>query len=238
MDIMNVIVSTLVIGAIGCVMHFLYGWSRENKVVAVVAATNESVWEHVKIGLTGFLIFMIYDFLQYGEMHNYWIAKGVALAGFVVIVPSVYYAFCHSVPKKWEVPVDIVEFFVNILLAQTMFFAILDGPKLRDWLFYPAFIMLFLVLGAYVMFTWVQPKLGIFRDPESGEYGIDAHKTHKHIKKKKNEVDTSVLGRIEFEETEMKEVKLKEPDVKRRIAAAKRARTIKSIDGMKKTAKK
>ena len=221
MDIMNVIVSTLAIGAVGCVMHFLYGWLHQNKAVAVVAATNESIWEHIKIGLTGFLLFTIYDYLQYGEMHNYWIAKGVALMGFVVIVPSVYYAFCRSVPKKWEVPVDIVEFFVDILLAQMMFFVILEGPKLRDWLFYPAFIMLFLVLGAYVMFTWVQPRLGIFQDPINGKYGVDAYQKSNHAKKHE---------RAKITKAKVKQAK---KVVNKRVEAAKKVRVVKSIDGMK-----
>ena len=235
MDISVVGISTLVVFAIGCIMHFAYAWSHENKFVAVFAATNESVWEHVKIGLTGLFLLTLYDFFQYGDMHNYWIAKGFALMSFVIIVPSVFYAFWKSVPKKLEIVVDVIEFFVDIFFTQIIFFAILNGPKLQEWLFYPAFIFLFLVLGAYVMFTWVQPRVHMFMDVRNGKYGLKAYQKHSHAVRK--EVKKA-------EKAELKKVNEKKAVVEKRIEAARKApavgksvakkRVVKSIDGMKK----
>ena len=264
MDIKAVGISSLIVFAIGCVMHFLYDWCHENRAVAVVAATNESPWEHVKIGLTGFLVWTIVDYFRYGEMHNYWIAKGLSLMAFVILLLSIYYGSRNYVAKKHEVVFNIVCFLLEIVLAQVIFFAILDGPKLKEWLFYPAFICLFLVLGAWVMFTWVQPKVGVFCDPRNKKYGLEAHECHKHgahgkagksgTSVKSGDVKNVGVKNVSVVKNTTKEAApvkksvapVKKDVVEKRIAAAKKApsvgksvakkRVVPSIDGMKKTA--
>ena len=36
-------------GVFGVLLHFLYGWTGENVLVALFSAVNESVWEHMKL---------------------------------------------------------------------------------------------------------------------------------------------------------------------------------------------
>ena len=39
----------LIAAAAGPLLHFAYGWSGENAVVAAFSAVNESTWEHMKL---------------------------------------------------------------------------------------------------------------------------------------------------------------------------------------------
>ncbi len=48
---------TIVIGAIN---HFVYVWTGNNAFVGLLVATNESIWEHIKLALLPmFLIFLV-----------------------------------------------------------------------------------------------------------------------------------------------------------------------------------
>ena len=39
----------LFVSVLGTVLHFLYEWSGENTLAALVSGVNESVWEHMKL---------------------------------------------------------------------------------------------------------------------------------------------------------------------------------------------
>ena len=47
-------VATVLLGSLN---HFIYEWSGENVVAGLLFATNESVWEHIKLALLPMLLF-------------------------------------------------------------------------------------------------------------------------------------------------------------------------------------
>lgn len=218
MDILACGLASFTIVGIGCLMHFLYDICHENKAVAVFAAINESVWEHIKIGLTGFFVVTFVDFTMFGGMYNYWIAKAFSIGAFVILIPVMYY-FIRSCMGRESVVAGVIEFLVGVFVSELIFMTILNGLKAQVWLFYVAFIILFVILGAYVMFTWVQPKLPIFMDIRNGKYGFDGHqkasKRKKSAPKKVKSIDEDEVGK-ELLEDEM---------VKKRIAAAQKKPT-------------
>ena len=44
----------------GTLMHFIYEWSGNNKIVALFAPVNESPWEHLKLLFFPFVIYGIF----------------------------------------------------------------------------------------------------------------------------------------------------------------------------------
>lgn len=183
------VLSILFITVFGCLFHFTYGIFRRNKFVAIFSATNESTWEHIKIGLTGFLLWTAIDYSLYGEMNNYWVAKAASLLVFIIMIPVLFYSIM-AVMKKHVVWVSILEFLVAIILGQMLFNGILLAGNCANWVFYLAFFVLFMILGAYIIFTWVQPKCELFRDPRNGKYGLSAsEKNHKHAHGKKLKIE-------------------------------------------------
>lgn len=75
---------TLILGSLG---HFFYEWSDNNYVVGLFFATNESVWEHIKLAL--FPIFI--SFLLYGlfaRAHsNFFAAFFMAMLTVILFIP-------------------------------------------------------------------------------------------------------------------------------------------------------
>lgn len=179
MNTLMFILSCIAITAIGCFLHFLYNMAHKNKLVAIFAATNESVWEHVKIGLSGFFLWTIVDAIYYGSNKNYWVAKTASVLIFSSLIIAMYYVEKLFL-KKHVLWLSILEFVVAIVAGQGMFYWILACSGVENWMYYPTFILLFLVFAGYLVFTWIQPKWDLFRDPRNGKYGLEAHSSEKH----------------------------------------------------------
>ncbi len=72
----------------GVLLHFVYGWSRNSLLVAFIAPTNESLFEHLKLLMTPFLIWTLVEYAYYGQyMHAFVPGKVVGLwLGFVLMI--------------------------------------------------------------------------------------------------------------------------------------------------------
>lgn len=51
----------------GTVLHFLYGWTGENRVVGLYAAINESPWEHLKLLFFPVLVYTVWEYIWVGH---------------------------------------------------------------------------------------------------------------------------------------------------------------------------
>ena len=79
--ILNYQIITIIISIIlGTLLHFTYEWTGENKIIGIFSATNESVWEHLKLTFFPMLIFAIigYFYLR-KEANNYIEAKSIGI---------------------------------------------------------------------------------------------------------------------------------------------------------------
>jgi len=73
---------------LGVLLHYTYGWSGRNLVIAFLAPTNESLFEHLKMLLTPYLIWTLVEYVHYGQfMHAFIPAKVISLyLGFGLIL--------------------------------------------------------------------------------------------------------------------------------------------------------
>ena len=72
----------------GVLLHFVYDWSRNSLLVAFIAPTNESLFEHLKLLMTPFLIWAMVEYAYYGQyMHAFVPGKVIGLwLGFVLMM--------------------------------------------------------------------------------------------------------------------------------------------------------
>ena len=76
----------------GTLLHFVYGWTGENRVVGLYAPVSESSWEHLKLLFTPFLIYTIAEYFWLGKQYRGYLlvrAEGVWL-GMLTILSSFY----------------------------------------------------------------------------------------------------------------------------------------------------
>ena len=49
--------------AVGNLLHFVYDWSGESRLVAAFSSVNESVWEHMKLLAVPYILFSLVEWL-------------------------------------------------------------------------------------------------------------------------------------------------------------------------------
>lgn len=158
---------------LGTILHFLYEWSGDNKIIASFSAVNESTWEHLKLVFFPMLITTIVGFLVIGKDNKkFWWAKtiGIILAMSFIIV--FFYAYTGIIGTNFAI-LDIGSFFVAVILGEYVAYKIMtnDEYKLKCNKRI-AVIGLICILLCFIIFTYLPPHIGLFKDPISNGYGI------------------------------------------------------------------
>ena len=163
----------LFVCAAGTALHFLYQWSGESVAAAPFAAVNESVWEHMKLLFWPMLLWAGAErAVLGGYSRGFWPAKALGTLLGLALIPALYYTYTGAleVSVMW---VDIAIFFVAAaaaFLAETRMLA-------RDWRCRggaraSALVLLLLLSAAFILCTFVPPRVPLFRDPVTGFYGL------------------------------------------------------------------
>jgi len=168
------IISIIVISLIGTMGHFLYDFSNHNKIVGIFAAVNESTWEHIKIALAPTFLWSVLDGYVFGSSPNYFFAKFISLLSIIVIIPLIFYLY-KFLFKKTVLFVDVLIFYVSIIISQVLFRYILGLNQLDYFYNYLGCIGVFIIFGAYLLLTLLPLKNFIFKDPISKKYGFKGH---------------------------------------------------------------
>ena len=158
---------------LGTILHFLYEWSGDNKIIASFSAVNESTWEHLKLVFFPILITTIVGFLVIGKDNKkFWCAKtiGIILAMSFIIV--FFYTYTGIIGTNFAI-LDIGSFFVAVILGEYVAYKIMtnDEYKLKCNKRI-AVIGLICILLCFIIFTYLPPHIGLFKDPISNGYGI------------------------------------------------------------------
>jgi hypothetical protein len=156
----------------GSLFHFLFDWSGGLAPVGVIAAVNESVWEHFKIAFWPALIYAIieYPFLR-RYTNNFFIAKAIGIYVMPLVIAAIFYGYTAIFGEE-ILAVDILIFLVAVALGQFASYKILTLQQWPRWLCGVGVVMVILLAVAFGVFTFYPPHLGVFRDAVSGGYGI------------------------------------------------------------------
>jgi len=120
------LIGIAVISVLGSVLHFVFDWSGQWEPVGVIAAVNESVWEHFKIGFWPALLYAAveYPFLN-KYTTNFLIAKAACVYVIPVTIAIVFYSYT-SVFGQEILLIDILIFVLAITLGQLTSYKILS----------------------------------------------------------------------------------------------------------------
>lgn len=160
------------IALFGAAFHFCYEWSGSYKPLALFCAVNESVWEHLKMGFWPALFFAIAEYFVFGKkLKNFWVAKTLALYIMPILIVILYYS-AKAILGDHSFWIDIAIFNIAIAVSQIISCRIItsytDYGKYRT----PAYIFLAILIAAFSLFTFFPPNLELFKDSNTGNYGI------------------------------------------------------------------
>ncbi len=156
----------------GTLLHFLYDWSNESSFVAPFSAVNESIWEHMKLLFVPMFLFALIENHFLGMIYeNFWCVKLAGILLGIITIPILYYTYTGilGVSKDWF---NIVIFFISAAIAyvtEIMLFKREPTPC-RSSLF--ALFILCLLALTFVVLTYLPPKIPLFQDPQTGDYGV------------------------------------------------------------------
>jgi hypothetical protein len=166
------IVGTLFIIFLGSALHFTFDLSGGNSAVALVSATNESVWEHLKLAFWPSLFWMLITIAPFrSKVNNFFAAKTAGATFMIIFIPVVFYTYTAFTGKS-IFAVDISTFVVAIILGQIITNKLFKSKCVPTWTEKIGMPVMVVLAVAFLIFTFYPPHLGIFQDPVTGNYGI------------------------------------------------------------------
>lgn len=153
---------------VGTLMHFVFEWTNESTVVALIAPVNESVFEHLKLTFFPLAVFAIFEYFYIGKIHNGFFfikAKSILLGILSVIV--LYYTYTGIIGKNYMIP-DVLIFYISILISTLYFVKNYKPNKSKNPTGILILILIWIIL---IIFTFATPHINLFLD-QRGFYGI------------------------------------------------------------------
>jgi hypothetical protein len=157
---------------LGSLLHFVFEWSGGALPVAWLAAVNESVWEHLKLGFWPALIYAALEYSRFGKStNNFFFAKTLGIYLIPITIVVLYYVYTAILGYGLLI-VDIAIFVVAVIVGQLVSYKLLTASPLPEKLNRFAPIALVILGILFVLFTFYPPHLYLFKDPVTGGYGI------------------------------------------------------------------
>ena len=155
---------------LGTILHFTYKWSGENLFVASFSAINESTWEHLKLLYFPMLITTVIGFFYIGKYRsNYLCSKTIGILVSILFTITFFYTYSGVVGRNIAI-IDIASFFIATILGEYVAYKMMTTYfKCNDKI---SIIVLIILLICFIVFTYFTPKIGLFKDPVTGRYGI------------------------------------------------------------------
>ena len=157
---------------LGSLLHFVFEWSGGALPVAWIAAVNESVWEHLKLGFWPALVYAALEHIRFGKStSNFLFAKTLGIWLIPITIVILYYAYT-AILGHGSLIVDIAIFVVAVIVGQLVSYKLLTAAPVPVRLNRFAPIALVVLGILFVLFTFYPPHLHLFRDSVTGGYGI------------------------------------------------------------------
>ncbi|MFW9969207.1 MAG: DUF6512 family protein [Candidatus Odinarchaeota archaeon] len=169
------IIGMVFITFLGSFLHFLFELSGYFAPIGAIAAVNESVWEHLKLGFWPLLLFSLieYRFIE-KNANNFVIAK--AIAAFVIPLVIIVFFYTYTAILGTDLLfLDIFSFVLAIVIAQLVSYKILTSPKISNIYTIISYLSLFTLGLLFILFTYIPPYFPLFEDPVTNSYGIIIH---------------------------------------------------------------
>ena len=155
----------------GTILHFLYNWLGEATWIAPFSGVNESTWEHMKLLFWPMLVFAIVQSFFFRDLENFWHIKLRGTLVGLALIPIMFYTYNGVIGRSpdW---LNIAIFFISAAIAyayETRLFhkkkPVRPSPK-------RSIAALSLLVLLFILFTFITPEIGIFKDPLTGTYGV------------------------------------------------------------------
>lgn len=161
------IMSSIIIGVL---LHSLYKISNKNIIVGLFSATNESVWEHLKLSFFSIIIVGIIEYiLLKGNVNNFLASKTIATVVAMIFTVIGFYTYTGIIGKDNFIA-DLSIFIVGIVIAEILSYKIINMPNIGIERI--STIITISIALIFAIYTINPPHIPLFQDPITKQYGI------------------------------------------------------------------
>lgn len=164
------IISTIFSMILGTLLHFTFDWSSNNIFVGSFSAVNESTWEHLKLLFFPMLITLIIGYFYIGKnIPSYLCSKTLGIISAILFTIIFFYTYTGILGTNFAI-LNIATFLFSVALGEFLAYKLMfssfscNNKK--------AIVALFTLFLCFIIFTYFAPKIGLFKDPITGLYGI------------------------------------------------------------------
>lgn len=170
--IIPIIIQFLFVSTLGTLFHFAYDWTNHNFIFSIIGATNESTWEHLKMGIFPFLFWFIIRNFIFSYSYSF-IGCFLCLLYFIISISTVFYSY-KAISKKAILPIDISNFYQGVLFG-TIIEHYINTYTIESVFNVIGFIGTFSILVIALKCTYYPFEFFLMQDPISKLYGIKGH---------------------------------------------------------------
>jgi hypothetical protein len=159
----------------GSALHLVFEWTGYFRPVAWLAAVNESTWEHMKLAFwPGVVWAMAEGVVLRRRVNNFWIATFLGLLAMPTLIAALFYTYSAILGDHF-LPADILVFVLSVVLGQMVAYRTMTAPRLSARLQWGAIVGLGMLVVVFAVVTYYPPRIFLFQDPASLQYGILDH---------------------------------------------------------------
>lgn len=165
--------SVPILFVVGSLFHFVYKWSKNNKLVGVFVPVNESIFEHSKLLLFPLTIFYLFSYIfirDSVEVNSYFFALLISVVSSIIVMVSFYYTYKEIIGNSY-LWLDIFDLFLSLFVGQSI--ANHVYVYFRGWEWYVSLFVIVSIFVLYAYLTFKPFKTPFFKDEKSKTYGIN-----------------------------------------------------------------
>lgn len=168
------ILGAIVVSAMAVIFHDLYDLTDRNFYIGLFSATNESVFEHVKIIFFPYIIWSVVEYLILKpiDYKRFFTAKFIIAFVISSLVIVFYYTYVGIIGYD-IMAVDITSAFVYVIIGFIWSYNWITAKGYSsDLWFIFSIILFFITLFAIIYFSVNPPKIPLFYDKGNAIYGM------------------------------------------------------------------
>lgn len=155
----------------GSLLHFVFAWSGNWHPAALIAAVNESTWEHLKLAFWPIFFFSLFEYFMYGKnVKNFCVSKALLVMIPPIIIVGLFYGYTAIISDNFIFDISI--FIISVIIGYWINYLIMKSEKNYSKYNWLAYIIITVFLAKFSLFTYYSPNMFLFKDPISGGYGI------------------------------------------------------------------
>lgn len=169
------IIATFIIFALMSLFHFAYNL-LPNTLFAILFPVNESIFEHMKLIFTTFIIYAIIDYFLLKKFNlprnNFFINILVSALSCIGIFLLIWLPIYYKIGENMII--TFIFLFIAIIFSQVISYYILKS-KNNQLLNYISIVLIILIMIVFAYFTYYPLYNDFFFDPMEEKYGINTY---------------------------------------------------------------